>query len=94
MTDLQEAVIVTLNDFPVAWPKNTTMANSIGHVLHPATLYEQLTGASCEVYVKLALTRRALKFLRHQKTISSGDGKPSVVDVKYEGLEDVARWSM
>ena len=74
LEDLQEAVIVTLNCSPVVWLENSSVASSIGQVLHLVAPHGRLPGALFGVDVKFALTRISLKFFGRRKAISDGNG--------------------
>ena len=60
---LQEAVNFMLNTWLVLWLVNSFVAANIGHVLHPAALQGWLLGDSWVLDIRVAWTKRSLKFL-------------------------------
>ena len=69
LEDLQEARNFTLKTFPVVWLENSSK------LLHLDAPHGWLPGDSREVAVRVARTRRSLKFLGQRKAISSGCSK-------------------
>ena len=57
----------------VVWLENSSIPNNIGHVLHLAATHGRLPGGSWGVEVRVARTRRSLRFLDQKpQTVSAG----------------------
>ena len=74
LEDLQEAVSVALNFFPIVRLENKSVANIIGQVLHLAAPHGQLPSASYGTHINLVLTKISLRFFGQQKVIRDGSG--------------------
>ena len=85
---------MTLYFSPAVELKNSSMANSIGHILHLEVPHGCLPGGSCEMDVRVAQTRISFKFFSRQKAIDGGKGNAFVVIPRYEGLIDGVWWSI